>query len=165
MALSLPPHKSGVNFSPGFFVVCPSRCVRSLCEDAGNTLTMTGRSCGAKAVCNLLFSVPRTPCQPITAGKVGVTDQERGCSASNAGNGDPGTEDTKQEPNMPSSRSVRENLLIFPTGNCVFVCKHTRVSDILQNIFLCEDHNKNKGCKMKLRDHSELSGLAKAVKY
>ncbi|KAI1241514.1 hypothetical protein IHE44_0004987 [Lamprotornis superbus] len=38
--------------SPG----AEGRCVRSLCDDAGNTLTTAGRSCGAKAVCNLLLS-------------------------------------------------------------------------------------------------------------
>lgn len=145
-----------VDFSSELSVVCPSTRVRSLCEDAGNTLIMTARSCGAKAVCNLLL--------PITPGRW-ESQPRRGCSASNAGNEDPGTEDTKQEPNIPSSHLVRGNLLRFPTDSCVFVCKYIWVPDILQNIFLCKDHNKDKGCKTKLRDHSELSDLAKAGKY
>lgn len=153
-----------VNFSSDLSVVCPSRCVRSLCEDAGNTLTMTGRSWGAKAVRKLLFSA-MDPVSAHHTWQVGARDQKRGCSASNTGDGDPGTEDAKQEPNTPSSHLVRENLLIFPTGIRVFVCKHIWVSDTLQNIFLCKDHNKDKRCKMKLRDHSELSDLEKAVKY
>lgn len=153
-----------VNFSSDLSVLCPSSCASCLCEDAGNTLTLTGRGCGAEAICNLLFSAME-PVPTHHTWQVGITDQERGCSDSNAKNGDPGTEDTKQEPNTPSSHLLRENGLIFPTDNHVFVCKNIWVSDTLQNIFLCKDHYKDKGCKAKFRDHSELSDLAKAVKY
>lgn len=145
-------------------VVCSSRSVRSLCEDAGTSLTMTGRSCADKAVCNLLFSA-MDPVPAHHTWQVGVRAQERGCSASNAGDGDPGTEDMKQEPNTPSSHLMRENLLIFPTDNYVFVCNYIWASDILQKIFLCKDHNKDKRCKTKLGDRRELSDLEQAVKY
>ena len=62
-------------------------------------------------------------------------------------------------PHAWQERIYRSSLLII-----VYVCVNTYGFLIFFRMFFCKDHNKHKRCKMKLRDDSELSDLAKAVK-